>query len=421
MIRKRSFIKLPVLAALLAAMCLFAGCGSSNSESATEPQITTTVPEEPTSVGAMGHVICANGDTYYWKYSAASFDATGIGGFTSKDAENQMILRGEDGTENVLFEANGRGAFVLAGDMIFYGSHDWQVFSVSMEDQSVKSWGSGRLMGVTEDGSVVFWQTYTDNGNAINAISAGELTSKVLVENAVYITCHDGVVYYSPNCEDMEKAQAGQVTLSRILPDGTGQADLYTTAPDMYDDLGYSAASVSQIRFSEDHIYFSYGSIAGTGLFFQGGKVVRLGYDGSDAQILAGTEELVDAQFIVNADGSVTAFPLQYVSMFKDLEELSYSKGIVYRYDPVTGEPKELLQPQDYSAVGPGLAQVTDESGMVIAEFVEVTDGKAYYLMHHGAEDPENSIGWRVAYKRTNSAFMVKDMQTGQVSVIYQF
>ena len=58
---------------------------------------------------------------YYWKYTPESFEKTAV--FANYNAipgvENQLVYRGEDGAETVLFEADGYGAIVIAGERIF--------------------------------------------------------------------------------------------------------------------------------------------------------------------------------------------------------------------------------------------------------------------------------------------------------------
>jgi hypothetical protein len=46
------------------------------------------------------------------------------------------------------------------------------------------------------------------------------------------------------------------------------------------------------MRFTEDHVFFCYGASAGSGSFFQGGKIVRVNYDGTDAKVVAGGDKL---------------------------------------------------------------------------------------------------------------------------------
>lgn len=376
--------------------------------------------------GGFGYVVEYQGDVYYWKYTTQSFNPDGNIGSQSfqENVKNQMVRRAPDGTETVMFEALGHDEFAIANDRVFYrGSGGIKVCDLDGKNEAILS-SQMYIQSdcATSDGAYLFYQV----SDGIAVIDTAQETFQILVPDANLITVWDGVVYYQPHERDSEAALRGQMTVSKILPDGTEQALLHTTEADLYDDSdSRSSAMIGQMYFAEDYIYFSYGSIAGSGMFFQGGKIIRMRYDGSEAQVVAGEPDRVAADFIINGDGSVTWYPAsESKALSYSMVQYEYqSDGTVYRYDRTSGIPVKLLDPADYVAAGPGLAGVEGNSSNgykdILIQFTQETDGKLYYLAHSRAR--ESGAPWWGGYTRTSSAFMVKDLNTGQVETLYTF
>lgn len=368
--------------------------------------------------GAMGNVVSVNGSTFYWQYSADSFNQDGFSGFSYLNAANKMMCRDSDGNVRVLFTRNSHGKFVVANNRIFYETNNGEIHSVTFDGQNETNWGEGSLAGVTKNGAYVVCARYAGECT-ISAINTKENTRKSLTSCSCVVTCYDDVIYYCGSVA-YEEATMGKVSLYSIRPDGTDRTHLYTTEPDLYSSNSpMSTASVSQIHFSEDYVYFSYGSLAGSGVFFQGGKVVRVRYDGTEGQVIAGEGELVDADFVVNPDGSVTTDSLYSEALDSMLNEIKVSEGTVYRYDTETGTPIPLVEPGDYSALGSGQAGIYADGGVILTSFAEIAAGKVYYLMHYAVDNPLGSVPWWACYTRQKTAFFMKDLTTGEVTVLY--
>jgi len=376
--------------------------------------------------GGFGYVVEYQGDVYYWKYTDRSFDSVGNIGSQSflGNVSNQMVRRAPDGTQTVMFEAKGHDEFAIANDRVFYRSSSGiQVCDLDGQNEmTLSSQNPTRSGWATPDGTYLFYQFY----DGIAVIDTAQETFQMLVPNANFIACWDGVVYYQPKENDIDAAVNGRMTVAKILPDGTEQADLHTTAADLYDDsFSRGSAMIGQMYFAKDYIYYSYGSIAGSGMVFQGGKIIRMHYDGSEAQVVAGEPELVAADFIVKEDGSVTSYPAsESKALSYSMVQYEYhSDGTVYQYDRTSGEPIKLLDPADYAAAGPGLAGVDGNSSNgysgILIQFIQEADGKLYYLAHSRTRDLV--APWWGGYTRVSSALMVKDLKTGQVETLYTF
>ncbi|MGM9608311.1 MAG: hypothetical protein ACI3XJ_12480 [Oscillospiraceae bacterium] len=372
-----------------------------------------------------GYAVEYDGDVYYWKYSKLSFSDTCTLGYIgySEQCVNQMIRHSPNGGDTVVFETAGGGEFALVDDWIYYQDFNG-IVTCSLDGRDRTELGPGILEGATDDGFYLIYSKYEWPESRMGRrdlyvidTATGEQT--LLAKGAGFIACWDGVIYYQPDEADASAAKQGQMTVSRILPDGTGQADLHTTAPDLYSaDPFYTEAMVGQMYFGEKFIYYSYGSIAGSGMFFQGGKIIRMGYDGSGATVVAGEPEQVASDFIVNEDGTLTTCPASEGNMlFVSMEDFCVSGGSVYQYDRASGASEALINPEDYFMVGPGLAGRDGETAIYISQ-IQRTGGKVYFLAHALAKQ---DIMWWAGYARQNSAFLAKDLETGDIEVLYTF
>ena len=369
-----------------------------------------------------GNVVNIHGNTYYWKYDADSFYDESYSVFGTQYTANDFVCRNAYGEEEVLFELEGSGKFIIAGRQLFYTNHENVVCSIGLDGTGYKEWFDGQLCAISSDSKTVIVMGYQGSADDVNlyAIDVKEGKKRVLDTAWQFVACYQNVIYYTKSVNHAD-AQRGSVSLYSISADGSKKTHLYTTAPDLYDAADmFSNAGVDHIRFTEDYVFFSYGSLGGSGVFFQGAKIVRVRYNGTDGQVVAGQKQLVDGQFTVNKDQSVTSRDLDMVSMYNFGNAMHMSGGSVYLYDQRTGEPILMISPGDYDAVGSGLAGVESNGGLIMVVFVEEVNGKVYYMMHHATEDYENSIGWRVPYIRNRTLMMMKDQATGEVTVLFQ-
>ena len=364
-----------------------------------------------------GHAVEYNGDLYYWEYTGDSYEGYGsMGSFPiSYRAVNQMVRRGADGGVSVLFEAKGANEFAVANGRIYYQSYDG-IWAWDMNAQNAGFLGTGRLAGATDDGNYLIC---SGDGN-LDTIDTNTAQRSQLAADAGFIACWDGVIYYQPAEADYGISRLGQMTVARILPDGSEQATLHTTAADLYSDRDMvSPAQVGQMYFGDEYIYFSYGGIGGSGMFFQGGRIIRMRYDGSEAQVVAGAAEKVGADFTVNADGSVHAVTgdAAYTALFKSMNEYYFANGVGYRYNRTNGEREEIISTADYAGVGPGLAGYAGSEAVYIGQ-IQAAENRVYFIAHALVRD---GTVWWAEYSRKNSAFLMKDLETGEVEVLYTF
>lgn len=422
--------KCGLIAGIMGALVIMTGCGGkapaeAAAESVTE-SVETVAEKEAVITGEAAWVFRTADGMYYWKYSPESFEETAV--FANYKAvpgvKNQFVFRGADGTENVLFEAEGYGAVVIVGDRLFYESPmneygSTVIRSCTLDGQDVVEYGEGELLFGTDDGRGIICKVMSKM--RIDRIEVIENIRKVLVENAIYLDRKGDIIYYQPQEADSEAAIFGQVTLAQVKTDGSNPKNLYTTAPDLYEGDFQGAAEIARLIVREDKIYFSYGSVSGSAMFFQGGKVIKMDSDGNNAEVAAGNEGLVNSIFSVNEDGSVSSEFSQFDEILFTPGEKTFSMdGTMYVFDKSTGAPEVILTPEDYASVGSGLCNYYDTFCLQI-DPLEVSGGCAYYLASYGTEDPSGNIGWRTAYRRENGALLEKNLETGAVTTLFSY
>ena len=181
------------------------------------------------------------------------------------------------------------------------------------------------------------------------------------------------------------------------------------------------SACIVRMVFQGEDIYFSYGSYAGTGMFFQGGRIMRVKKDGSQAEVAAGAGELQDAIFTVREDGTVESHSNldATVSVFPMDPYYAYN-GSIYVFGE-DGTAEELVAQADYASLAPIPCGVWSlDAGLGIG-YAERVGDSVYFLLDYGVAAPTGSVGWRTAYTRTSSALFRKDLATGQVETLYTY
>lgn len=376
--------------------------------------------EKLACAGGFGNVVSVGGYTYYWRYTNDSFSTEGFGSFGHTGVFNSFVRRGADEKTQELFYLNGNGEFAVAGGYVFYQTLENEIRSINLDGTEKKVWGDGFLCGCTEDGQYVFFEAYQGayGETSIYRIDVAKGTCEKLVSASGYVTYYDGRIYYTKYV-DMDLASSGQLALWSVRPDGTDNIHLYTTAPDLYEyaDM-YSDAMVDHIRFTDNYIYFSYGSLGGSGAIFQGAKIVRVGYDGTGGRVVAGNDSLVNGHFSVTENDVLTTYEPSYPALYNYGTSFRTEHGNIYVYEPRTGVPQLVVSYGDYDAVGSAQVEVYGDDGIVLVDFAEVVNGKVYYLVYSAKE--ENTVWW-MSYVRKKTAMLVKDLETGTVKVLFQF
>ena len=373
-----------------------------------------------------GETVSAGGSLYYWHYNRDAFhEAELFGYYTHDPAVSSQLVRNTDGVETVLAEGAGSGILCVFEDNIYCQTETDGSFpvisAVNQVDGTTTTLTPGILLGVTSDGGYLLFAT-----DCLASYDIGENRSIALTDEGewpTFIALHKDWVYYATTDID-----SGELTISRIAPDGSGKTKLITV------DSIYESSYVGEVRFpvvdGKEYLYFSYGNISGTGSFYQGGKIARVRLDGSDAEVIAGgeivdgEEQLLAADFSVNEDGTVHSYEdYERISddLYSGLTKHFSRDGTVYFIDEENGAAVELFDRGDYAAFSSLSADTGDDDQLLKVVSAELQGDEAFLRLEQSFYAPEGDIGWRTAYRLQSGILLKKELKTGKVETVYQY
>lgn len=431
-------LKLLAITALILSIVVFGGCIMVHTDSANNTDVKENtsdqnaveaetgkaeIPEadiseeiaiesEKAPFGKYGWAVDTEDTSYFWKFTSDDFASGALWGDFEQSENSPVDLICKN--TGVILSTETASEFAVTNERIFYEDNGKiAVFDLNSKTNSVLDI-AGKLLGITEDGEyLVYYQTSETSATQLCTLRTSDMSVTKIRDNCNFVAMHGGKVYYSPAIEDYESASRGEIKLCSSNPDASDFRMIYHGLADLYDYPMGSACSIAQIRFSDEFIYFSYGAVAGSGAFYQGGNIVCVRYDGSGAQTLYSTSDgsYVDSEFTVNADGSVTALDVSgNDALYGFRDKYIPNDGRILWFDDITGTPTDIC------------SYYPDESyDLSIPDFVNVTDKYAFFVTHHCAYNSEKNVGWRDYYEREKSIFYMIDRQTGEIVTSYEF
>lgn len=378
-----------------------------------------------------GNIIVNNQCLYYWKYNSQSYVDDAIFGeyMYKQGTENQLICRNKDGNETIILETAGAGEIAIVNDRIFYQvpvNHNgkYSISTCKLDGTDIKTIGDGTLAAVSEDGYVIY-----SSGEQINSISTNDLSIKILADDAELKAVDGNQVYFQPRETDKEAALHGRTTLSAVNADGGNKRDLYITKDDLYRSGAYdswtrSYARILSTHVSDGYIFYVYGSFAGSGRVFQGGKIVKVKLDGSGGEIM-GEAYTEHPAFLVDKDNNIVC---DYSYVKSAMNEPYFNNGNVSMYNQEMSAYEEYIVKNDYSSFSTDNISVysSGNSGTLLQlGFMERIGDKVYFMLHKGIYDKDSSLneneGMREYYTRIKSALFEKNLKSGKVALLYDF
>ena len=377
-----------------------------------------SVPEDLTWIaklagkGAMGYAVDTGRYIYYWQHDPGSFEAGALVGNFSMNSPATLVRVHKNGEEEALFEGTACEFAVTATHIIY--QEDGMLYKRLTDGSKPEFLVSGKLVAVNSYGQYIVYQ----QDGVYYSYDLWADQSVRLMEDGTFEAFHNGVIYYSviPQYGDdsYERAQKGSVTLRAVNVDGSNDRLIVVTAGDLYSSsAGYGPAAIEQMRFNRDALYFSYGSIAGSGGFFQGGKIMRVPFDGGDPKVVAGNNTLVDANFGVRADGSVATTTDRDFVLYTGHEDYFLYDGGLYWMDPISGMA-ELLT--DTSLIKDQYSSYTFYVPVCCA-----TDSRAVFMVIFTEVDQQQSVGWREYMVREKTAVYMLDRENMELTELYSF
>ena len=365
-----------------------------------------------------------DGTVYYWEYDSASFEGSAALGYYKPivGETNKLMMQSLSGEKVMIGDMEGGGSLVLTdSSRIFYEKPvdqigGYEICSIDQNSGQTQTYGLGRIEA--SDGKKIICSDSTNY--CIDSIDAetGERTKLV---DGSFLASHDGLIYYQPVEADSGAATKGKVSFAVVDSQGGQQKTLCTTEPDLYADDFQGTASIVSMVFKDEYIYFSYGSYAGTGSVYAGGKIMKVKKDGTEAEVVAGMDGLRAPAFSVSEDGTVVSQSIdEMYDYINSMDKYFTRNGSIYFMNE-NGEPAELVTQADYASVGNVACGQFNDNEAVTIQFAEKIGNKVYMLLDHGVIDETSRVGWRTGYARVNSAMLSKDLDTGTVETVFSY
>lgn len=354
-------------------------------------------------IGRCGQVVSVDGKTYYWEYDRSSY-AQGERYHTK--AQNKLVCVDEKGKTSTVGTFNAYGAFAVTNRWIIVNKYGGGIGLTRHDGSESRSFGYA-MDWVSPNGK---YMIYHESDGTLYTMSLTTFEKERLVSDGRFVTAHNGVAYFTQSDSETIRLYSWRPGDSTIL-------ELYQSPGDYNNAYSHSYLYVAQMRFTEDHLFICYGASGGTGSFFQGGKIVRMGYDGTGAQVVAGEDELVDWYFTVSKNGTVHSQELNGTIFYDPMDETMVEDGTLYQIDPESGQLITLLNQRDYKMLGSEPLEQDVDSYAIKLEFAQVVDGKVYCILHRCRIG--EGIGWRLTYTPEETVMLMRDMESGKVTVIY--
>ena len=418
----KNYVKQTVGVCIAMLMAVSAGEYSGTLVQAAENQETGG---ETASVYEAGNVAQKeDGTVYYWEYDSASFEGSAALGYYKPivGETNKLMMQSLSGEKVMIGDMEGGGSLVLTdSSRIFYEKPvdqigGYEICSIDQNSGQTQTYGLGRIEA--SDGKKIICSDSTNY--CIDSIDAetGERTKLV---DGSFLASHDGLIYYQPVEADSGAATKGKVSFAVVDAQGGQQKTLCTTEPDLYADDFQGTASIVSMVFKDEYIYFSYGSYAGTGSVYAGGKIMKVKKDGTEAEVVAGMDGLRAPVFSVSEDGMVVSQSIdEMYDYINSMDKYFTRNGSIYFMNE-NGEPVELVTQADYASVGSVACGQFNDNEAVTIQFAEKIGNKVYMLLDHGVIDETSRVGWRTGYARVNSAMLSKDLDTGTVETVFSY
>lgn len=328
------------------------------------------------------------------------------------------------------------------------------VYSCALDGSDVEEYDACTVLDVRGDRIVC-----ATDGNGIAWIDGRDGQEHILIpENKMqegvgylkeYLDATEEEVFFSQITENGSESYAPyDLTLCSVDYQGKVK-ELATVTEQEYvdclrDDYLDSALYIPCFQIREDELYFSVGATNGNAAMYSGGMIYRVKKDGS------GLVRLVDfspaKRFYLYDDGgnsvlyyrdSWTSDDMQQIVLqgkavdgiiLRDADQTFYDKPWGYRcngadeilfYPDTSGVCYVLLTSEE--SEGLGIRTCVDGDKMQQIEDIEYLDGRLFFTVTDLAYSEEYSQGWGDGYERGRSVCYCKDMESGEIRVLYEY
>lgn len=215
--------------------------------------------------------------------------------------------------------------------------------------------------------------------------------------------------------------------------------------------LNTSPLYISYVQILGDDLYVLVGTTNGTGHGWTGGTIYGMKKDGSNCQMLV--SDSYNRNFYLYDDGENRAL---YFASGKEAEGIAVGNGRM-RQIPLSGEPQEDIVPYEvnwrydepwvfisrnnkdsilFYPDTSGICYVllteeeceelsielyVDGSRVQKISDIEYLDGKLFFTVTDLTYSTEYSIGWRDGYERGRSVCYCKELESGEIRLLYEY
>lgn len=434
----------------------------------------------------MGQTDCSyayrNGDVYYRQYHKDSYEEGALwGNYQATAGTDKEIVRiNADGERTVLFQDKGYGDIYLMGERFYMTElvtrkdEEWEwtctnVYSVDMQGENRIDYGeNGSIRFVDRDSSSIVMEFYVEDTakkvfTVLNAAD-GEQTALPLdtADYCCFWDYHDGWCYFEEDTED------GLYRIVAVSLKGE-RREIIALTSHAEEEYGYREY-ICDLRVEGERIYIVFGGYAGSGNFYQGGRILTIKLDGSDYRAI---ECSADQYYVRQEQGR----PLIYYPHYRydDGEQAADSendhettvwdveRNITYPCEfPVQlinsldrqlaiGEQQRISNPicvYQHSTGGTDFYALPDDSGSIVRAVMRIdeeitppegisapggeeyeidyqhlfyADGYLYFEAEFNVYDMEYAIGWRDGYRRIQTDVYRRRLADGEMELLYSY
>ncbi len=394
-----------------------------------------------------------DGKIYFRQYSDEDMEEGGLWSEFDAiaDTEKELMCMESDGSIVQVGADFGYGSMFIADGRIYSQKYtvteeynEIIVYSCALDGSDVIEYAfskdgvySGEVYAVKD--SKVICKT-ARGGLAYIDTKTGQ--EHILVDTNVYYldATEEEVFYYGYQKND--ETEESDLTLYSVDYEGNINP-LKTITREEYIEyadelLCQDAIDIPYFEILGDELYFAAGSYNGNAHMYSGGPIYSMKKDGSDCKAETFS---YDYRFYLYDDGKSRAVyynesgldQCSAVSLFGDVpqdivipEYVAYDKpfmhnptGSILFYPDTTGTCYMLLTEEECEELS--IELYVDGSRVQKISDIEYLNGKLFFTVTDLTYSTEYSIGWRDGYERGRSVCYCKELESGNIRVLYEY
>lgn len=393
-----------------------------------------------------GRFVGYKDNVYYWQMSSASLEQTGLfGSFGhTQDTNSRLICRKSDGSEEVLLRDEAYGGIYICGDRLFYQKEYMEWAAVDLDGSNKTTYPDMSIVGADTKTESIVYVDYEDYG--LYVLQKEKNQKKLASGETSYLGIYEGKVYYAVLDETV-------YTIYGASLNGSDSQSLGTIS--VYQPDSMTGIMIGDVYFEEDGIYIAYGTIGGTGLFFQGGGASRVDYDGGVETIVDqySTECLMNGKIYIEnseqghflhyftgnsmlgvdlwndqwANNSVKKVDLNSGKVsdsslvLSDIGDIVYEDKCIQTLLDSTGQYQIILSQEMLSSIGYSKLGVFDSGDAAYVPYMDIIGDIAYITITKVYRDDDVSLGWRQGYRRGNMQVYAVSIGSGEMELLHEY